>query len=82
MRHPDRVHADIRVLTERLMPAVTDVLDQVLAATPVERLPGLGPARLRDSPPADGARDAFTWSAPVQERVLWQLGLEPPPRSF
>jgi hypothetical protein len=69
---PGELHADPRALLERLLPDVIALLNDLMAATPVESLAGvtLKPSDL--GPPA-GAHEAF---AEYRRRsIRWQLGL-------
>jgi hypothetical protein len=67
---PGRLHAEPGILLERLLPAVIELLNELMAATPVETLSGvsLKPADLVH-PRGDGFGE--------QERhsIRWQLGL-------
>lgn len=71
---PDRLHADARVLVERLVPAALAVLDGIMQRTPVERLPVAPDADLSDGPPS--GRTPF--AAQTREAIRWQLGLREP----
>lgn len=69
---PDRSHADIRVLVERLLPACLNVLDELLRLTPVEKL-NVDPALVTTRPP-DDTNSPF---APIRRQLIqWQLGLQ------
>lgn len=71
---PDRLHADARVLVERLLPAAVAVLDGILRHTPVERLAVADDADLSEGPPS--GRTPF--AARTREAIRWQLGLDGP----
>ena len=68
---PGRLYADPATLLERLLPAIIELLNGLMDATPVEDLPGvsLTPSKLR--PPQDR-------NTPFGERerlsIRWQLG--------
>ena len=61
---------DFRMLLERLLPSVTGLLNELMTATPVERLSGVS-LRPQDLAPPRG--DGFG----ERERlsIRWQLGL-------
>ena len=67
---PGRLHAEPGVLLDRLLPAVIDVLNDLMAETPVETLSGvsLKPAD-RVPPRGDGFGDK------ERRSIRWQLGL-------
>lgn len=67
---PGRLHAEPGVLLERLLPLVTGLLNDLMTATPVERLSGVS-LRPQDLVPPRG--DGFG----ERERlsIRWQLGL-------
>ena len=69
---PGRLHADPGVLLDRLLPLVTGLLNELMTATPVERLSGvsLQPA---DLVPPSGRGEAF--GEPERHSIRWQLGL-------
>jgi hypothetical protein len=64
------------VLADRVITLVTDVLNEVMRATPVEQLPGLPPGvdlGTSAGPDADGPLNAF--GATNRQCVRWQIGL-------
>jgi hypothetical protein len=67
---PGRFYADPGILIERLLPFLVQLLNAIMAATPVETLPGVNllPAQL--IPPAEAPFDERSRSS-----VCWQLGL-------
>jgi hypothetical protein len=69
---PGRLHVDPGVLLDRLLPLVTGLLNELMTATPVERLSGvsLQPA---DLVPPSGKGEAF--GEPERHSIRWQLGL-------
>jgi hypothetical protein len=69
---PERLHADPGVLLERLLPAVIELLNSLMAATPVEQLSGVS-LQPEDLFPPPGQNQAFG----KRERlsIRWQLGL-------
>lgn len=71
---PDRLHADARVLVERLLPATLKVLDQILHLTPVERLSIPDDVLIPDGPPPD----ATEYGEKAREAIRRQLGFEDP----
>ena len=66
---PGRLHAEPDLLLERLLPAVIELLNELMATTPVENLSGVSLTPEKHSPPRD---------SPFGERerssVRWQLG--------
>lgn len=68
----DRLHADPRVLVERLLPAALAVLNGILNRTPVERLPIADEVPILDGPPPDLAH----FKPKVRQAIRWQLGLD------
>ena len=70
---PERVHADPGVLLGRLLPAVITLLNDLMTATPVERLPGvsLQPADL--VPPRS---HGGVFGDRERQSIRWQLGLD------
>ena len=70
---PGRMHADPHVLLEELFPRVVDLLDLLMARTPVERLPHVEVAKLQVGPPVEGPMGTF--SENNRNSIRWQLGL-------
>ncbi len=70
---PGRMHADPGVLIEQLLPRVLQMLNEIMDATPVERLSGvsISPKALR--PPTKDFPDTF--SEINRQSIRWQLGL-------
>ena len=68
---PDRVHADPGVLLGRLLPSVITLLDDLMTATPVERLPGVALTAADLAPPRDGV-----FGERERQSIRWQLGLD------
>jgi len=68
---PGRLHAEPDFLLERLLPAVIELLNELMEATPVENLSGVSLTPEKHSPPRDR-------NSPFGERerssVRWQLG--------
>jgi len=68
---PGRLHAGPAVLLERLLPAIIKLLNELMAATPVEDLSGVALKPERHAPPQDR-------NSPFGERerlsIRWQLG--------
>lgn len=48
---PGRIHAEPDLLIDELITHIADLLDEVMALTPVERLSGVDLASLRTEPP-------------------------------
>jgi len=68
---PGRLFAQPDTLAHQLVVRCVAVLDDLLSATPIDRLPLVDRARIQSAPP----RDDQLWSARTAERVLWQMGL-------
>jgi hypothetical protein len=65
MRMTERyVYVEPDLFCERLMPPTLELLDQILAATDVERLPDVDPSSLSEGPP-----DKFPFSAEIRRRL-------------
>jgi hypothetical protein len=67
---PGRFYADPGVLIERLLPLVVELLNAIMATTPVETLPGVKLVPSHQIPPTEAPFDERTRSS-----VRWQLGL-------
>jgi hypothetical protein len=67
---PGRYHADPGVLIDQIFRAILTVLNDLMAATPVENLPGVALEANDSLPPADGPFSAHTGAS-----VRLQLGL-------
>jgi hypothetical protein len=68
---PGRLHAEPAILLERLLPATIKLLNELMAATPVEDLSGVSLTPEKHAPPQDR-------NSPFGERerlsIRWQLG--------
>jgi hypothetical protein len=69
---PDRMHADPSVLLERLLPAVLELLNELMAATPVETLAHVS-LKPEDLLPPAGLDQSF--GERERHSIRWQLGL-------
>ena len=69
---PGRLHAEPDVLLERLLPAVIELLNELMSATPVEELSGVS-LKSEDMVPPDGRGTAF--GERERRSIRWQLGL-------
>jgi hypothetical protein len=69
---PGRLHADPRLLLEKLVPAVVELLNMIMAATPVEALSGVS-LKSEDLVPPTGAGQTF--GERERNSIRWQLGL-------
>jgi hypothetical protein len=69
---PNEFHADPGVLLERLVPAVIDLLNDLMARTPVETLPGVTLKPEDAAPPADNYQP---FAERTRQSIRWQLGL-------
>jgi hypothetical protein len=67
---PGRLYADPSVLLERLLPAVIELLNNLMTETPVELLPGVSLRPEHFSPPRDRA-----FGEHERQSIRWQLGL-------
>lgn len=72
-RIPGRMHADPFVLLEQLFPRVIDLLESLIALTPVERLPHVGSSDLPSGPPNDESGFG-PFSENNRKSIRWQLG--------
>ena len=70
---PNELHADPHLLLEKLLPATLVLLDSLMAATPVERLPNYAPLGEDAFPPKNDQESAF--GPRHRDSVRWQLGL-------
>ncbi len=68
---PGRLHAEPGVLLERLLPAVIELLNELMTGTPVETLSGVS---LKDCGSATPSRDDV-FGERQRHSVRWQLGL-------
>lgn len=70
---PDKIHADPGVLLEQLLPRVLGILNEIMEATPVEKLAhvSLQPSDLQ--PPVGPHSVSFTEMN--RQSIRWQLGL-------
>lgn len=66
------LHADPGLLLEGLLPAVTELLNDLMTATPVETMTGVA-LKPADSLPPDGDDQPFALRA--RQSIRWQLGL-------
>ena len=69
---PGRLHADPGVLLDRLLPQVIGLLNELMTATPVERLSGVS-LEPEDRVPPRGRGEAF--GERERHSIRWQLGL-------
>ena len=69
---PGRLHADPYLLLERLLPAVIELLNDLMAATPVEKLSGISLKPEHSAPPG-GKFNKF--GERERQSIRWQLGL-------
>jgi hypothetical protein len=69
---PGELHADPGVLVDQMFARVLDLLNAVMARTPLERLPGVKRV-LPDSPP-EPTRPLDTYSPINRSSIRWQLG--------
>jgi hypothetical protein len=69
---PGELHADPGLLLERLLPAVSQLLNELMTATPVERLGGVALKPDDFLPPAG---DHQPFAARERQSIRWQLGL-------
>lgn len=68
---PGRLHAEPGILLERLLPAVIRLLNELMAATPVEDLSGVSLTPGKQSPPR-GVNNPF--GEHERSSIRWQLG--------
>jgi hypothetical protein len=69
---PERLHVEPGILLDRLLPLVIDLLNELMTATPVERLSGVS-LRPRDLVPPRGRGEAC--GDCERQSIRWQLGL-------
>jgi hypothetical protein len=69
---PDRFHAEPGLLLEQLFPRAVELLNALLAATPVERLDGAKLGTRSGLPPAE---PDSPFSPEKRRSIRWQLGL-------
>jgi hypothetical protein len=69
---PNEFHADPGVLLERLLPAVIELLNDLMIHTPVETLPGVA-LKPGDAAPPSG--DHSPYAERSRQSIRWQLGL-------
>ena len=74
---PDRVHLDPGVFVDQLFQQTLDLLNQLIAATPVERLAHVSLAPADDGPPVDSGRGIFgdPFDTASRTSIRWLLGL-------
>jgi hypothetical protein len=70
---PGRMHADPGMLIEQLLPRVLRMLNEIMDATPVERLRGVSLSQDHLRPPVRPFPDTF--HELNRQSIRWQLGL-------
>jgi hypothetical protein len=67
---PGRLHADPDIFFERLLPAIIELLNNLMTETPVETLPGVSLKSEHLFPPRD-----ISFGEHERQSIRWQLGL-------
>lgn len=72
---PNRVHIDVAVFIDALLPRILALLNELMERTPVEQLANvaLGPSDC--VPPAPDPHNTGIWDEWVRTSIRWQLGL-------
>jgi hypothetical protein len=71
---PGRIHIEPDAFVDKLFEAVTELLNQVMTHTPVERLSDVRLTPADCSPPADQPNNINMFSENSRHSIRWQLG--------